>query len=159
MEEISQEQLSTINEEDALEDAQQEQLEIQQAQQEDLLGYGSPTPEKKDNQLKLFRDIIDTEDSRKVANLDATELGRVKIGVRSYHSIALFCESQRLFALATYFTEEAEIIQATSMSKKGFFLNTIVTQIKREFKQRIIPSLNKKKWFSKPNPEVEQNEG
>ena len=153
---MEEEQLNTINEEDALEDAQQEQLESQQALSEEM--YGSPTPEKKDNQLKLFRDIISGEDSRKVANLDKTELGNVKIGVRSYHSIALFCESQRLFALATYFTEEAEIIQATSMSKKGFLLNTIVTQIKREFKQRVMPSLNKKRWFQKSSPEVEQNE-
>ncbi len=155
---MEQEQLNIINAEDALEDEQQEQIESQQALQENSLAYGSPTPEQKDSQLKLFRDIKDTDDSRKVANLDKTELGNVKIGVRSYHSIALFCESQRLFALATYFTEEAEIIQATSMSKKGFFLNTIVTQIKREFKQRVMPSLNKKRWFQKSSPEVEQNE-
>ena len=125
--------------------------------QEDVdtdVSYGSPTPEKKDTQLQLFRDIIATEDSKKVAYLKPEELGKVSVGVRQLHNIALFCETQNIPGLAEYYLQKAEIIQATSMSSKGFLLQTIVTQIKKELKQRMSSEPKKGRWFEKKQQEV-----
>ncbi len=126
-------------------DAEELQTLQDQVDEEEDTGYGSPTPEKKDNQLKLFRDIINTEDSRKVANLHKTELGEVKVGVRGHLDISLYCAAEKLEPLVEYFEAKAEITSATSLSRKGFLLQTMITQIQKTQKIR------------EPTPEVKRS--
>jgi len=110
--------------------------------------YGSPTPEKKDSTLVLFRELIKSDDSRKFGNLGKEELGKLDASTRGLLKLGLFCETQNLPELALYFQEQAEIILATSLSFKGKLIDNIVTQIKKEQKTSGTPSIIKKGMFS-----------
>ena len=140
-----------------------EQLQKLEAELKDLenidigtsSGYGSPSPEKKDNILKLFRDMISSKDSRKIANLSTTELGHAKLGVRHLLEIANYASSEGLDMVSKYLTDKAEIVLATSMSKQGWFGNLVVTQIKKEQKLKE-PKQLKKGLFGRKE---EENEG
>lgn len=115
-------------------------------------GYGSPSPEKKDNILKLFRDMISSEDSRKIANLSNVELGQPKLGVRHYLDIAAYAEAEGLDKVSDYLKAKAEIVLSTSMSKQGWFGNLVVTQIKKEQKVKE-PKKEKRGIFGPKNTE------
>ena len=117
-------------------------------------GYGSPSPEKKDNMLKLFRDMISSKDSRKIANLSTTELGHSELGVRHLLEISNYASAEGLDMVADYLTGKAEIVLATSMSKQGWFGNLVVTQIKKEQKLKE-PKQIKKSLFGKKEGENE----
>ena len=107
---------------------------------ENSLISDSPTAEKKDSTLILFRELIDRKDSRKFGNLSNPELKLV----RSNFNIGLFCDTQGLNGLAKYFYDKAEIDLATSLSKDAKLIDNIVTQIKKEQKAKE-PSVEKKK--------------
>jgi len=108
--------------------------------------YGSPQPKDKEHILKIFRDILETSDSRKVGNLTESELGKLRLPVRPYFELAAYAESEGLDKVALYLADKAEIISSTSMSKLGFLVKMLVTQIKKE--QKIgEPKKKKKKWF------------
>jgi len=95
---------------------------------------GYPTPPDKDSIFKFFREIIRAKDSSKIANVQIRELGFLPLSIRGYQSIALFAKNQTLDDVADYLGAEAEIVLATSLSKKGFLPQLFVTQIKREKK-------------------------
>ena len=119
--------------------------------------YGAPTPEKKDSTLVLFREIIKSEDTKKLGNLDIKELGKLEHTARGLLAIGLFCDSQGIPELAQYFDDKAEIIFATSLSLKAKLIDNIVTQIKKEQKIRSEPLIQKKGWFApKQTTEGEQ---
>lgn len=114
--------------------------------------YGSPRPAKKDSTLQLFRDLIKTNDSRKVSNLDKFELHKT----RAYLDVALYAEAEGLDLVSAYLMSKGENIFSTGMSKKGFFAQLLVTQIKKEQKLKT-PNPEKKGWFSsKPKEETEE---
>ncbi|KKN76044.1 hypothetical protein LCGC14_0374340 [marine sediment metagenome] len=137
-------------------DIDDELMQIQQDMAEEQGGIGAQTAKARDSQLKLFRDILNTDDSKKVANLTEKELGTPRMDVRSALSLALFCETQHLYPLSVMFEQEAEITVATSMGKRGKFLETIVTQIKKQFQTRgTTDQPNKKRWFQKRTSEGE----
>ena len=117
-------------------------------------GYGSPSQEKKDNMLKLFRDMISSKDSRKIANLSTAELGQAKLGVRHLLEISNYARSEGLSMVADYLTGKAEIVLATSMSKQGWFGNLVVTQIKKEQKLKE-PKQKTKGLFARKEAENE----
>ena len=123
------------------------------------LGYGSPEAEKKDSLFKFFREIIKSEDSRKIGNLTDVELGKVKRGVRHYFDIANYARVEGLNIVAAYLEDKAENILATSDSRKGFLLSTVVTQIKKQ--QKLSDTAGKVKGglfsaFKKPQDESPQ---
>lgn len=137
------------------EDEELKQLESELDEQLAKLGatdssYGSPKAPTKDNMLLLFRDLIKSQDSRKVSNLGKIELHNV----RSYLNIALYADAEGLDLVSLYLQNKAENTLSTAMSKKGFFAQLIVTNIKKEQKLRT-PELKKKGWFGKKTEEVE----
>lgn len=144
--EISEEEINNMN----VEQLQELEKQIGGGSEEEDFSMGAPSPDKKDSQLKLFRDIINTKDSKKVANLGSKELGDVKMGVRHLLEMALYCEVEGIHILAEAFEREAEITLATSMSKKGFLLQTIVTQIQKQMKMKEPSDKVKKTIFGKP---------
>ena len=97
----------------------------------ETIGYGSPDPPKKEGIYKFFKEILSSKDSTKTANLSSTELGIAKMGVRHSQEIANYAEAEGLPMVADYLRDKAEIILSTSMSKKGFWSQLLVTQIKR----------------------------
>lgn len=121
-----------------------EQFDQQQQQQEDP---AFPLQQEKESFYKFFRDILKSKDSTKTANLDRTELGNGWVTVLGSKDLSLYCDLCKLNIVGNYFRSTSEDMNATSMSKKGFFLTNVVTQIKKtstsEEKQKV-----KKGWFS-----------
>jgi len=127
--------------------------ELKRLDADDSISGISPSPEKKDSTLMLFRELIMSPDSRKFANLNNEDLKYV----RHILQVVNFFESQNLHPYASYFMKKAENILATSMSHKGWFGNLIVTQIKKETKVSGATPTQTKKWFFN-KPEGGQNE-
>lgn len=126
--------------------------EINKIEQGQSPNYGFPRPIDKDTTLKLFRNLIESDDSKKVSYLDKIEL----IRTRGLLDIATYGEAEGLLKVSAYLETKAENIFATGMSKKGFFAQLIVTQIKKE--QKIVPKTKEKKgWFSKKTEEPEED--
>ena len=128
-------------------------IEAQQGQLDPASVY--PSPEKKDSQLLLFRDIIKATDSKKISNPSTQELGKSRMGVRDYLHIATFLDSQGIPKLADYFRQDVENVLATALSHKALLIHAIITQIKKE--QKLAPPADvKKKWFN-DKPKEEQH--
>lgn len=131
------------------------QLEKELDDLESKDSYGSPKPPEKDNLFKFFREILKAPDTTRIGNVNQTELGQMKIGVRHYQQLAKYAEVEGLDIVSKYLMDQSQIITATSMSKKGFWSELFVTQIKKEKKDKEKPE--KKGLFSmgkKPEEET-----
>lgn len=128
------------------EDTQDLQKELLEEQLEQMEGY--PSPKKPDNLFTLFRTVLKTPDSSKVANLDKRELGDLNISVRDCQRIALLAETMRHEKFAEFFMGQGEIVLSTSASKKGWFTELFVTSKKFAAKQvgNLPQQQPKKKW-------------
>ena len=113
-----------------------------------------PEPPSKDSIFKFFREILQSNDSRKTGNLLETELGRSKLGVRHYLEVAAYAEVEGWSLVSQYLVDKAEIISSTSMSRKGFLAQLFVTQIRKDKKDKSTPV--KKSFWSKKTSEVEE---
>jgi hypothetical protein len=103
-----------------------------------------PKPEEKHGIFSFFHKILETSDTSKAGNVDE-ELNSVRI----MQSTALYAKEMNLDLIKDYLNKEAEILLATSLSKKGFLVKALITT-KKEMKA-YMPSEKKKKsgWFSK----------
>jgi len=117
-------------------------------------GYGSPTAVQKDSVFKFFSKILTIKDTTRVGNLTAPEIGLGRLSVRGNKSIALYAEAEGLNLVRDYFNNQSNILTESSMSKKGFWSQLFVSQIKIERKAQT-KSDTKKKWFSGKKEEVE----
>jgi len=108
--------------------------------------YGSPSASQKDNLFKFFRYILTTKDTTRVGNISAQELGISDLSVRGWKRIAHYARAEGLDIVANYLDGQSEIMTSSSMSKKGFWAQLTVTQIKKEQKLKE-PTKEKKKWF------------
>jgi len=121
-------------------------------------GFSSPSPEKKDSTLVLFRELISAVDSRKFGNLENKELGTAAMSVRDQLDIANYLEAEGLDKLSNYFEKKAEIIFATSLSKRGKLIDNIITQIKKEQKVKDSAPIEKKGFFNFGKKQEEQTQ-
>lgn len=120
---------------------------LQQEQQDELDKYNTPEPEKKESLFRFFREVLNFFATWKVGNLKDEEIGYSKLSVRSYLELAKYSELEEMKDISDYFTSKANILGATSMGRGGFFLTTIVTQIKKQLSMR--DKIVKKGLFSK----------
>lgn len=106
--------------------------------------------ESKANHHSFFTKIIQEEDSTKVGNLAIEELGEPILEVRGMKDLEIFskevCEDK---SWADYFKKQAEMVNATSLSKDGFLMKLSVTTTKNM--ADITPKEKKtnKGWFKK----------
>lgn len=110
----------------AIEDYEK-QLETQQ-------DISTPSQYEKDSQFKFLRELLDTDDSKKIANLTFEELGSLNQSVRGCLKVSAFSHLLGLDIYSEYYKKKAEIIAATSMSryqKGNNFLGLIFTQIRK----------------------------
>jgi hypothetical protein len=113
-----------------------------------MISFSNPQPV--GGVYALFKEVLDMPDTKKVANLDKTELGNLDLSVRGALSIHLLGETFHHPTFAKFFANQAEIINATSMSKKGWFPELFVTS--KKFAQRDtsssvnLPQTQKSKW-------------
>ncbi len=111
----------------------------------------APTQQKKDSTLVLFRELIKAGTSTKFGNLNSEELGKCRMSVRDQLDMACYFDGEGIEKLGDYFRNKAELTFASSMSRKGWFGNLIVTQIKKEQKISKEPTDQiKKNIFGKP---------
>ena len=130
---------------DELGDLQEELNELEAMSGKDQSSYGSPSPEKKDNMYKFFKEMINLPESWKVSNLKDEEIGKSRLGIRGLLELAEYAEAEGLELVSAYFTDKADIVAASAMGRKGFFLQTTVTNIKKE--QKLKDPSEKKKSF------------
>ena len=83
--------------------------ELKKLEEKDT-SYGSPKAPEKDSQFKFFRDILKIEDTTRIGNLTAQELGISKLGVRHYQELALYSEAEGLKTVSKYYRDRSEII-------------------------------------------------
>lgn len=89
-----------------------------------------PAAKKQDSLFTLFSKVWRTKDSSKVGNLDREELGNLGFSVRDSQHIAFFADFLGHKGVSSYFNRLGEITLATSMSKKGWFVELFVTSKK-----------------------------
>ena len=133
------------NEEETLEELEKELETLESSEELGKSSYGSPTPEKKEGIFKFFKEVLNFKESWKVGNLKDEEIGKSTLGVRSYLELAAYAKAEELDLVSDYFTDKANIVAAPTLGRKGFFLQTAVTQIKKE--QKLKESSQKKKSF------------
>lgn len=138
-------QTDDLNEEE-LEQLEQHLEELENLDSKDNLNYGSPEPEKKENMFKFFKEIINLPESWKVGNLREEEIGKSKLGVRSYLELEKYSTAEGLDLVATYFRDQAKIVAEPTMGRKGFMSQLFVTNIRKDHKVKE-PTAQKKGWF------------
>lgn len=88
---------------------------------------GFSEPEIKESFLSFLKSIIGLEDSTKTSNLTSEEMNNVRI----YQNMAHFSKQFKLENLNNYLFHKGEIILATSLSRKGFLLQTAITSVRK----------------------------
>ena len=111
------------------------QQEVQEEQQEQQFGaYPGATP--RESIFTFFRHILGIKDSSKVANLDRRELGMLDLSVRNSEHLAKLGKMLHNKSYDDFFMTKAEITLATSMAKKGWLSELVVSQ--KKFSQRTV---------------------
>jgi hypothetical protein len=112
------------------------QQEVQEEQQ-----FGSyPTPIPRESIFTFFRHILGIKDSSKVANLDRRELGMLDLSVRNSEHLGKLGFMLHNKSYGDFFMNKAEITLATSMSKKGWLPELVVSQ--KKFSQRTVQPMS-----------------
>ena len=109
-----------------IQDFQNYQQELQEDQQ--FGNYPEATP--RESIFTFFRHILGIRDSSKVANLDKRELGMLDLSVRNSEHLAGLGYMLHNKSYGDFFMKKAEITLATSMSKKGWLPELVVSQKK-----------------------------
>jgi len=113
--------------------------------------FGSyPQTGAKDSIFTFFKSILGIEDSSRVANLDKRELGSLDLSVRNNQQLAHLGTLLHNKSFYDYFMRRGEIILSTSMSKKGWLPELVVTQKKftqRSVQPMMVQSQQQKKPF------------
>jgi len=130
MEDEYQEQL------DDYEDSQETSQDLQDSQLESYESYPQGVRPRED-QYTWFWKIVKLQDSTKVANVEDREIGQAPLTIRGIKRVALVAEQLGNNKLAEYFNKEAEIILATSMSRKGWLVEQSISQKKSTTRARV----------------------
>jgi len=121
-------------------DDQQDMGEFQQEMQQDQQFGSYPDITPKESIFTFFRHILGIKDSSKVANLDKRELGMLDLSVRNSEHLAGLGYMLHNKSYGDFFMRKAEITLATSMSKKGWLPELVVSQ--KKFSQRSVQPMN-----------------
>ena len=120
----------------SFEDEQQELQEYQQGMTEDQQFGNYPEAVPRESIFTFFRHLLSITDSSKVANLDKRELGMLDLSVRNSEHLAGIGYMLHNKSYGDFFMKKAEITLATSMSKKGWLPELVVSQ--KKFSSRTV---------------------
>jgi hypothetical protein len=138
------EQEIQIPEIEAVEQAQMEDQQdfgdYQQELQEDQQFGSYPNATPRESIFTFFRHILGIKNSSKVANLDKRELGMLDLSVRNSEHLAGLGYMLHNKSYGDFFMNKAEITLATSMSKKGWLPELVVSQ--KKFNQRTVQPMS-----------------
>jgi len=118
-----------IDDQQDYQDYQQEGVEEQQ-----FGAYPGQIP--KESIFTFFAKVLGLGDSSKVGNLDRRELGMLDLSVRNCEYLAKLGGMLHNKSYNDFFMHKAEITLATSMSKKGWLPELVVSQ--KKFSQRTV---------------------
>lgn len=93
-------------------------------------------PVQRESLFSFFKHILGVKDSSKVANLDRRELGMLDLSVRNCEYLGKLGDQLHNKSFGQYFMMKGEITLATSMSKKGWLPELVVSQ--KRFTQRAV---------------------
>jgi hypothetical protein len=111
-------------------DDQQDFHDYQQESMEDQQFGAYPGAVQKDSIFTFFSRVLGLKDSVKVANLDKRELGMLDLSVRNCRYLANLGVLLNNRSYAEFFMGKGEVTLATSMSKKGWFPELVISQKK-----------------------------
>ncbi len=120
---------------------------------EEVKAYGEEIArqfsEQKSNIQSFFTKVIQNPETIRIGNVTEEELGSPKVPIRTFKELQLFCKDIYLDeSWADYFSEMAEIVTSTSLSKEAILLKLAVTQ-KKELAD-VTPKRKKNSgWFKK----------
>ena len=132
------------------EEIKQLEEELKKLEDKDT-SYGSPKAPDKESLFKFFNKILTIKDTTRIGNLTAPEIGLGRLSVRGNRSIALYAKAEGLDIVSDYFNDLSNILTESSMSKKGFWAQLFVTNIKAE--KKLKERTEKKRWFGKDKSE------
>lgn len=124
----------------------------------DYLGYGAPIPEEKHNVHSFLNKVATSDDTTKTGNLEVTELGMPRLTLRTYKDLALI--SSEIIGnpfLADYYTKQAELVTATSLSKDAKLINLAVIQKRQVEDVTKRPRNPNSGWFKPKNQQGENS--
>ena len=119
---------------------QQDLAEYQQDMVDDQQFGSYPSAVPKDSIFTFFRHVLGITDSSKVANLDRRELGMLDLSVRNCEHLGNLGSMLHNRSYSEFFMSKAEITLATSMSKKGWLPELVVSQ--KKFTQRNVQPMS-----------------
>lgn len=135
--EDEQEQIPQVNDvEQGYNDNQMDYSDYVTENQEEQQFGSYPNQVPRESIYTFFKSILGIKDSSKVANLDKRELGMLDLSVRNCEYLAKLGNMLHNKAYNDYFMQKAEITLATSMSKKGWLPELVVSQ--KRFSQRTV---------------------
>lgn len=117
-------------------DDQQDFVDTQQEIQEDQQFGSYPGAVPRESIFTFFNNLLGLKDSSKVANLDKRELGALDLSVRNCEFLAGLGGMLHNRSYHDFFMNKAEITLATSMSKRGWLPELVVSQ--KKFSQRTV---------------------
>jgi len=143
--------------EEELYDNIEKQQEAIQDYSEDNYEDNSPSEGTNDNLYSLFWRTIERKDSSKLGNLEKTELGMLNMSVRDCQAIAILCDTVEYKQVAKWLRSRAEVILATSSSKRGWLVELFVSAKRFSSKEKrlglpnegIVPTEQKKSFWSR----------
>lgn len=111
---------------------QDDEMRENQAEMAEAQAYGDyyPSPKEKDSIYSFFRKVLGLKDTTRVANLDKRELGNLQLSVRSNQYLSMVGGILNNKPYSDFFGKQSEIITSTSMAKKGWFTELVVSQKK-----------------------------
>ncbi len=121
-------------------DDQNDYAEFSDSAQDEQQFGAYPGASVKDSIFTFFRHVLGIKDSSKVANLDRRELGMLDLSVRNCEYLATLGELLHNKSFSELFMNKAEITLATSMSKKGWLPELVVSQ--KRFTQRNVQPMS-----------------
>ena len=140
---------------DEADDYQDSALDIQDAQVDQYEQYPSG-PKATENILTWFWKIVGLKDSTKVANLTDTEVGAAPLTVRGLQRLALVSQYLNEDGVQKFFKDDAEIVLATSMSRKGWLVEQSISTKKQTTRART-RSAGQQQWRLFQKKQATQN--
>lgn len=115
-------------------------------EEQDLFG-NYPAPREKDSIFTFFKHLIGVKDTTRVGNIDpARELGMLQFSVRTNKYLELVGNTFGDSDFAAFWGAQSEIITASSMAKKGWLPELVVSQ-KRFASRTVRPIRTESKGF------------
>lgn len=122
----------------------------------EYLGIGAGMPEEKHNVHSFLNKVTSTDDTTRVGNLSAEEVGTPLLTLRTHKELSLI--SEKIIGndfFRDYYKDRGEILTSTSLSKDAKLISLAVIQ-KRQIEDITKPKKENRGWFKSKNKEGEE---